>query len=110
MFKLYYSRFLDQLVAYVAGSSYSVECDDYDPRRRPWYVAASSGPKDVVIIMDISASMDDEGRLPLAQDAVASVLSTMNEHTYTNMVLFSTDVSMKTKHHKSSRDAINRLL
>lgn len=25
---------------------------DYDPRTRPWYIAATSGPKDVVIVMD----------------------------------------------------------
>ena len=31
---------------------------DYDPRVRPWYVAASSGPKDVVIVIDVSGSMD----------------------------------------------------
>lgn len=75
-----------------AGGGYSIECGDYDPRVRPWYVAASSGPKDVVIIMDISGSMVDEGRLALAQDAVASVLGTINEHTYVNIVLFSTSM------------------
>lgn len=26
--------------------------NDYDPRLRPWYIAATSGPKDVVIILD----------------------------------------------------------
>ena len=26
--------------------------NDYDPRVRPWYIAATSGPKDVVIILD----------------------------------------------------------
>ena len=24
----------------------------YDPRKRPWYVSASSGPKDVVLVLD----------------------------------------------------------
>jgi len=32
-------------------------CGKYDPCRRPWFVAASSGPKDVVIILDVSGSM-----------------------------------------------------
>lgn len=72
-----------------------MNCGDYDPRVRPWYVAASSGPKDVVVIVDISGSMDDNGRLALAQDAVKSVLDTMNEHTFVNIVLFSTDVSVR---------------
>ena len=26
--------------------------NDYDPRVRPWYIAATSGPKDVIIIID----------------------------------------------------------
>lgn len=77
------------------GSSYDQECGDYDPRIRPWYVAASSGPKDVVIVMDISASMREEGRLELAKDAVVSVLGTMNEHTFVNIVTFSATVSAR---------------
>ena len=34
-------------------------CGVYDPRRRPWFVAASSGPKDVVLVIDTSGSMKD---------------------------------------------------
>ena len=33
--------------------------EDFDPRLRPWFVSATSGPKDVVIILDMSRSMDD---------------------------------------------------
>eukprot|EP00803_Ostreobium_quekettii_P008287 evm.model.scf_1782.1 EVM.evm.TU.scf_1782.1 scf_1782:21262-26533(-) len=29
-------------------------CRKYDPRFRPWYVAATSGPKDVVLVIDTS--------------------------------------------------------
>jgi len=31
--------------------------EDYDPRFRPWYSAAISGPKDVVIVVDTSRSL-----------------------------------------------------
>ena len=32
-------------------------CGDYDPHVRDWYVSASSVPKDVVLVLDISRSM-----------------------------------------------------
>ena len=33
-------------------------CVDYDPRYRPWYVTATSGGKNIVLVIDISGSMD----------------------------------------------------
>lgn len=30
---------------------------DYDPRFRPWYVSATSGSKNLILIIDISGSM-----------------------------------------------------
>ena len=33
------------------------ECTDYDPRFRPWYVIATSGAKNVILIIDVSGSM-----------------------------------------------------
>lgn len=72
-----------------------MECGDYGPRVRPWYVAASSGPKDVVIIIDINGSMKENGRLQLAFAAVESVLSTMNQHTFVNIVPFQTEVVLR---------------
>ena len=40
----------------------------FDPRTRAWYVAASSGPKDVVVIIDKSGSMLDNNRLEIAKE------------------------------------------
>lgn len=39
------------------------KCDDYDPRVRPWYNAASSGPKNLILILDVSGSMASKGRI-----------------------------------------------
>ena len=46
---------------------YSFDCPygdfTFDPRVRPWYVGASSGPKDVIIVLDTSGSMNSLGRM-----------------------------------------------
>ncbi len=39
------------------GYPYKPMCQIYDVRNRPWFVQASSGRKNVLIIMDISGSM-----------------------------------------------------
>jgi hypothetical protein len=39
---------------------------DYDPRIRPWYVSASSGPKDIVFVLDTSGSMSEYGRMDVS--------------------------------------------
>ena len=35
----------------------------YNPTIIPWYVAASSGPKDVILVLDTSGSMRDYDRI-----------------------------------------------
>ena len=42
------------------------ECTDYDPRYRPWYTIATSGAKNVILMIDVSGSMD-RTRLPIAK-------------------------------------------
>jgi hypothetical protein len=63
-------------------------CYDYDPRVRPWYVAATSGPKDVVIVIDKSGSMTIEDRIGLTIDAVKSVLVTLSANDFVAVVVF----------------------
>ena len=44
------------------------------------YVGATSGPKDVAIILDISASMGTMRRVDIMKEAVSSVLDTLNSN------------------------------
>ena len=54
------------------------ECDKYDPRFRPFYVeTATPEAKDVVLVIDVSASMTGE-KLYAAKEAAKTVLDTMN--------------------------------
>ena len=54
------------------------DCDRYDPRFRPFYVeTATPEAKDVVLVIDTSASMTGE-KLHVAKEAAKTVLDTMN--------------------------------
>jgi len=51
-------------------------CSRYDPRIRPWYVAGSSGPKNVVMILDVSGSMEGI-RLLYLKEAAIRIIDTL---------------------------------
>ena len=54
------------------------DCKAYDPRFRPFYVeTATPEPKDVVIVIDHSGSMNPS-RMTAAKEAAKTVLNTMN--------------------------------
>lgn len=64
-------------------------CSAYDPRIRPWYIAASSGPKNVMLIIDVSGSMTTQNRLEVAIDAAKAVLNTLTTGDSFGLVAFS---------------------
>lgn len=47
----------------------------YDPRNRPWYIAASSGPKNVILILDTSGTM--QGRMVELRAAARQVINSL---------------------------------
>ena len=66
-------------------------CSSYDPRVRSWYVSATTGPKDVILVIDTSGSMSNEGRIELAQEAAISVVNTLTILDRFNVIAFNTD-------------------
>jgi len=77
-------------------------CNDakqsYDPRFRPWYGGAVTGPKDVVIVVDVSGSMVKEERHVLARKAVKKIIDTLTWKDFATIILFNHvvfDVSSK---------------
>ena len=69
-------------------------CGQYDPRRRPWFVAASSGPKDVVLVIDVSGSMSDYERMNIAKDAAVTIIDTLTIADRFAIVAFSDTASI----------------
>ena len=64
-------------------------CNSYDPRVRPWYVAATSGPKNVILVIDVSGSMNAFNRLFIAKEAAKTVVNTLTNFDYVGLVTFS---------------------
>jgi Mg-chelatase subunit ChlD len=64
-------------------------CAPYDARLRSWYVGASTGAKNLVIIMDVSGSMNTAGKLDIAKEAAKNVVSTLNIFDFVGFVDFS---------------------
>jgi uncharacterized sporulation protein YeaH/YhbH (DUF444 family) len=53
--------------------------NDFDPRFRPWFANTATGPKDVIIIIDTSGSMQTAGRITLAKNAAKKILDTLTD-------------------------------
>ena len=63
-------------------------CKDYDPRYRPWYISATTGPKNIIIIIDTSGSMDIS-KLVSAKTAVKNILNSLSNVDFVGVVAFS---------------------
>ena len=97
-------------VRYYPGAAQEV-CHDTDPRLRPWYIAATSGQKNVVIILDISGSMNDFGRLEAAKRAVADIINSLILSDYVGVVVFS-DIAWSLEPHllNGEREHLDKLI
>ena len=69
----------------------TVRCLRYDPRFRPWYSSIATGPKDVVLVLDKSGSMQGS-RMRLAHEAALKVIDTFGENDFVGVVLFNNNV------------------
>ncbi|GMH39472.1 hypothetical protein BSKO_07370 [Bryopsis sp. KO-2023] len=79
------------------GEKYFQGCESYDPRIRPWYISASTGPKDVVLLIDTSGSMAgpvESPRWDLARRGLALLLETFTPADFVNIVSFANDAKV----------------
>ena len=78
---------------------HQAQCGCFDPRQRPWFVAASSGPKNVVLVIDISGSMgDDDGkeatvgiRMRMTMEAAVTIIDTLTVADSFTVIAFSSE-------------------
>ena len=55
---------------------------------RPWYVEASTPvPKDIIIIIDRSGSMNDDNHMSTAKEAAKTVIGTLNPNDRVGMTV-----------------------
>ena len=70
-------------------------CRLFDPRIRPWFIAASTGPKDIVLVVDKSGSMNDvidrtgTTKWDMIRESVSSFMETFSITDFVNVVTFS---------------------
>ena len=64
----------------------SESCGTYDPRSRPWYVAGSSGRKDIVLVLDTASG--GEYSLDLIKEAARGVVRTLGAGDRVGVVSF----------------------
>jgi Mg-chelatase subunit ChlD len=89
---MYYGSSNGVFRMYPAATDNCVDNDStYDPRVRPWYVAASSGPKDIVLVLDTSGSMYNYRRMEKLKLAANRVIDTLNAGDFFAVVVFNSE-------------------
>jgi len=73
---------------------YSNDCGWFDPRQRPWYIAGSSGPKNIILMLDTSGSMVGL-RLDLMKQAAKQVIRTLTVGDRVAIIPFATQASLE---------------
>jgi len=64
-------------------------CPGYDPRETSWYSLASTGPLDVVLVLDVTKKMCDKNRINKAAEAIRALLHMFATGvSYMNIVMF----------------------
>jgi hypothetical protein len=76
------------------GLPYKYMCNIYDVRLRPWFIAGSTGVKNLIIVIDLSESMSSnminskKTRLEVVIDAYTVMINSLTESDWVGLVTF----------------------
>jgi hypothetical protein len=76
------------------GFPYKDMCNIYDARLRPWFIAGSTGAKNLIIVIDLSESMSSnminskKTRLEVVIDAYTDMIDKLTESDWVGLVTF----------------------
>ena len=65
---------------------------NYDPRLRPWFMAAAAGEHIIVFLLDISDSMNQNSRITKMKSALKSQLNLLPSSTWLTIIAFNDDI------------------
>ena len=95
----HYGKFGERTIEYFFGghdglfrmypARHSPVCGEYDNRRRPWYVSGSAGPRDIIVVLDTSGSMNSQDRMEAAREAARSTVHALTIGDHFTVVAFS---------------------
>ena len=69
---------------------------EYDNRLKPWYKMATQTPKRMIFLLDLSGNMLFEGKIEIAKITIVTLLDSLIEEDYVNMVFIDDDESVPT--------------
>ena len=80
----------------------SAECDNYDPRTRPWYTQGMLPlPKRVVIVLDSNEFMFTDGKNSIARETIKAILKMVSPVDYVGLIYFADHPNYFRIHRKS---------
>jgi len=88
---MYLSSADGTMLVYPSTQQIACEEDTYDARLRPWYISASTGPKSVMLVLDVSGSMSGS-RISILKDSAKNLISTLSLGDFVGVVAFSSEV------------------
>lgn len=67
--------------------------DVYDCRLRSWYVSAGGAPRDVLVLLDASGSMNGSSNQVIAEEFTLALLSALTDDDQVNVLYFNEKVN-----------------